>query len=90
MIVIKRSNGRLPQNLEFPLDSDNRARLLSYITSQDFHRIEIIDPAAVPLDFARDLASLDIPLDFFIADGGLYLPTCDSIGRARTPLRHPA
>ena len=84
MIVLSEATQRLPQGLEFPLDSGNRARLLSYITSQKFDRIEIIDPAAVPLDFARDLASLHIPFDFFMADGGLFCPRATlSVERAR-------
>jgi hypothetical protein len=74
----------LPQRLEFPLNSESRTQLLSYITSQNFQRIEINDPPAVPLDLARDLVMLNIRLDFFIANGGLYCPrTTLAVERAR-------
>ena len=53
-------------------------------TSERFERIEIVDPPAVPLDLARDLAAFHIPLDFFIANGGLYCPRKTlSVERAR-------
>lgn len=83
-IALSEATGNSPQRLEFALDSESRALLLAYIGSQRFQRIEINDPPAVPLDLARDLAAFAIPLDFFIANGGLYCPRKTlSVERAR-------
>jgi GT2 family glycosyltransferase len=83
-IALSEATGKIPQRLEFALDSEKRALLLAHITDQRFERIEISDPPAVPLDLARDLAALHIPLDFFIANGGLYCPRQTlSVERAR-------
>jgi O-antigen biosynthesis protein len=83
-IALSEATGNWPQRLEFAFDSERRAPLLAYISGQRFERIEITDPPAVPLGFARDLAALQIPLDFFIANGGLYCPRKTlSVERAR-------
>ena len=82
-IALSEATGHWPQRLEFALDSERRS-LLAHINSERFERIEIADPPAMPLDLARDLAAFHIPLDFFIANGGLYCPRKTlSVERAR-------
>src|SRR5262249_10822285 len=64
----------LPQGLELTTGCGARSQFLTYIRDQKFDRIEIADPPAVPIGLARDLLAFDIPLDFFMANGGLLCP----------------
>ena len=73
-ITLSEATRELPQRLSFPIGSESPTHLLGYISDQGFDRIEITDPPAVPIDLARNLVASDIPLDFFVANGGLYCP----------------
>jgi len=64
----------LPQRLTFAIGPEDSTRFVRYVRDQQFRRIEIVDPAAMPLDLAHDLLALGIPCDFFIASDALHPP----------------
>jgi GT2 family glycosyltransferase len=73
-ITLSDASRALPQRLELSTQSAARSDFLGYIRDQKFDRMEIADPAAIPIELARDLLALDIPLDFLMANGGLLCP----------------
>jgi GT2 family glycosyltransferase len=73
-VVLSDATGQLPQRLQFAIGSGRPAQLLDYIAKQGFNRMEITDPPAVPVDLAGELVASGIPLDFFVANGGLHCP----------------
>jgi GT2 family glycosyltransferase len=74
LVILSDAAGDLPQKLQLSIGSADPTPFLNYIRGQKFDRIEIADPAAVPIDLARALLMCGRPLDFFIADGGLFCP----------------
>jgi len=73
-VTLSDATGDMPQQLELATGSAAPTQFLRYIHAQKFDRIEIVDPAAVPIALVRDLVRCGIPLDFFIANGGLVCP----------------
>lgn len=63
----------LPQRLEVST-GPRYAQVIRYVGDQAFDRIEFADPAALPVDLARNLIASRIPFDVFVANGGLHCP----------------
>jgi GT2 family glycosyltransferase len=64
--------GGVPQSIEFDLwSSSDCGALTDYLRKLRPTCIEILDPANVPIRLADLLLALKIPLEIFIADGGL-------------------
>jgi GT2 family glycosyltransferase len=81
-----------PQSVEFRLaETTQRAALTDYLQKLNVDRIEIADPAKLPLDFVEQLSKLERPVDVLIADAGWLCPRgtlqqadgtrCTSIGQ---------
>lgn len=67
--------GGVPQSLEFSLtDADGRQNLAELLKAMRPSRIEILDPANIPLEFVGLLMALRVAYDIFIADAGLLGP----------------
>jgi GT2 family glycosyltransferase len=65
--------GGVPQSIQFDLRSqDDRDAFADYLRRERALRIEILDPANVPVQIVDLLLAIKIPLDIFIADGGLF------------------
>ena len=74
-IAFEDAGGGNPQSLVFQLtETHQRAALTDYLQKLDIDRIEIADPAKLPLDFVQLLTKLDRPWDVLIADAGWLCP----------------
>jgi O-antigen biosynthesis protein len=91
-VAFEDATGGNPQSVTFRLtETTQRAALTDYLHKLSVDRIEIADPAKLPLDFVELLAKIDRPLDAFIADAGWVCPRgtlqqadgtpCPSIGQ---------
>ncbi|MBV9630403.1 MAG: hypothetical protein JO230_20085, partial [Xanthobacteraceae bacterium] len=64
-----------PQSVVFRLtEAKQRAALTDYLQKLNLDRIEIADPAKLPLDLVELLTKLGHPLDVLIADAGWLCP----------------
>jgi GT2 family glycosyltransferase len=74
-IAFEEAGGGNPQSLVFQLaETNQRAALTDYLQKLNVERIEIADPARLPLDFVELLTKLKRPVDALIADGGWLCP----------------
>jgi hypothetical protein len=91
-VAFEDASGGNPQSLEFRLtETPQRTALTNYLQKLIVDRIEIADPAKLPLDFVEQLTELERPVDVLIADAGWLCPRgtlqqadgtrCTSIGR---------
>jgi hypothetical protein len=65
--------GGVPQSIQFDLwSSSDCGALTDYLQKLHPTCIEILDPANVPIRLADLLLALKVPLEIFIADGGLF------------------
>ena len=75
MVKIINAEGSMPQSLQFNLASPGEfGSLVDFVQSMQPSRIEMLDPAKVPLRLVDALLSLKVPYDIFIADAGLLGP----------------
>ncbi len=71
-VKIRDAAGAMPQSLQFNLASPSETDALAqFIRSLQPSRIEIIDPAKIPLRLVDLLRSTNAPYDILIADAGL-------------------
>jgi len=91
-VAFEDADGGNPQSLVFQLiETNQKAALTDYLRKLKVDRIEIADPAKLPLDFVDRLIKLDRPFDVLIADAGWLCPRgtlqqmdgrrCATIGR---------
>ena len=91
-VAFEEARGGNPQSVAFRLtETTQRAALTDYLQKLVVDRVEIADPAKLPLDFVELLTKLDRPGDVLIADAGWLCPRgtlqqadgtrCTSIGR---------
>jgi hypothetical protein len=73
-VVLSDATEQFPQRLQFVSGPARPTQLFDYIAQQDFDRMEITDPPAVPIGLAHELVASGVPLDFFVANGGLHCP----------------
>jgi O-antigen biosynthesis protein len=74
-IAFEEAGGDNPQSLAFgPSEANQRAALTDYLHKLNVDRIEIADPAKLPLDFVELLIKLGRPVDVLIADAGWLCP----------------
>lgn len=74
----------MPQSLQFELAApDGFAALIEFVKRLKPSRIELLDPARIPLVLVDALLALEIPYDIFIADMGLLGPqACQPVAAA--------
>ena len=91
-VAFEDAAGGNPQSVAFRLaETTQKAALTDYLQKLAVDRIEIADPAKMPLDFVELLSKLDRPVDALIADAGWLCPCgtfqqadgthCTSIGQ---------
>ena len=74
-IFLQGANGAAPQSLAFRLAEPGEQRALAhYLRALKFDRIEIADPARVPLNLADLLTGSGRQVDLYVADAGLICP----------------
>jgi GT2 family glycosyltransferase len=74
-VKIINADGGMPQSLEFDLaSSDDCGSLIDFLQKMQPSRIEIFDPAKIPVPLVNALLRLKVPYDIFIADSGLLGP----------------
>jgi GT2 family glycosyltransferase len=74
-ITFEDAGGANPQSLAFRLaETADRVALADYLRKLTVDRIEIADPAKLPLDVVEVLVKLDRPVDVLIADAGWLCP----------------
>jgi GT2 family glycosyltransferase len=74
-IAFEEAAGGNPQSLAFRLsEAKQRAALGDYLHKLNLDRIEIADPAKLPLDLVEMLTKLGHPVDVLIADAGWLCP----------------
>jgi O-antigen biosynthesis protein len=79
-VAFEEGGGGNPQSLVFRLTEKNQsAALTDYLHKLNVNRIEIADPAKLPLGFVELLTKLDRPIDALIADAGWLCPRVSHI-----------
>ncbi len=74
-IAFEHAGGSYPQSLTFALSQTaERDAFAEHMRKLEVERIEIADPAKLPLDIVEVLLQLDRPVDVLIADGGWMCP----------------
>ena len=73
IVNIVDGGGGMPQSIQFALyEAAERTSLFDYVQKLRASRIEILDPARVPLALADLLLDLGVAREIFIADAGLF------------------
>jgi GT2 family glycosyltransferase len=73
VLNIANAAGGMPQSIQFALyEAAERTSLLDYLQKLRPSRIEILDPARVPLALVDLLLDLRVACELFIADAGLF------------------